>query len=225
MGELLECIEVGPGGGSPQGVQGSVIWLHGLGADGHDFEPIVPMLGLPEVRFVFPHAPVMPVTINGGYAMRAWYDIRTLERAPDRESAEDIRASATLVEALLAREVERGVPPDRIVLAGFSQGAAMALFVGLRHTQTLAGLVVLSGYRVLADTFDAERSEANRRAPIFFAHGVHDDVLPVAQGRDAFEHAKGAHDGEVEWHDYPIPHSVCEPEILEVSRWLHERFD
>jgi phospholipase/carboxylesterase len=144
--------------------RGSVVWLHGLGADGHDFESIVPMLRRPDVRFVFPHAPSQPVTINGGFVMPAWYDILALDRRPDRESEPDIRRSTLLVEALLQREKDRGVPANRIVLAGFSQGAAMALHVGLRHAEALAGLVILSGYRVLPGRFEGR---AQRGQPAY----------------------------------------------------------
>lgn len=200
------------------------MWMHGLGADGNDFMPIVPMLGLPDVRFVFPNAPVMPVTINGGMVMPAWYDIKTLERGPDREPEADVRASAQHIEALLAREAERGTPPGKTVLAGFSQGAAMALHVGVRHAQTLAGIIVLSGYRLLADTILAERSAANTRTPMLFCHGTMDDVLPVDSGRSAHDFmAEHGNAEAIEWHEFPIAHSVSEDEISVVARWLAER--
>lgn len=221
MTEILPCVEI-----EPQGTpRGSVVWLHGLGANGHDFEPIVPMLRQPHLRFVFPHAPSLPVTINGGFVMPAWYDILTLERDPNRESASDIRRSAELVEALLRREKERGVPAERIVLAGFSQGAAMALHVGLRHSETLAGLLILSGYRVLASTLDAERSEANQGTPILMCHGSLDPMLPIDLGREAHDALRERMPkAEIEWHDFPIGHEVSPPEIEVVAQWLAKRF-
>jgi len=198
--------------------------MHGLGADGHDFAPIVPMLGLPDVRFIFPHADVMPVTLNGGMVMRAWYDIISLERGPGREPEPGIRASATQIEALIAREVERGIPPERIVIAGFSQGAAMALHVGVRHAAPLAGIMVLSGYRLLADTILAERSSANLATPILFCHGTHDEVLPVSEGRAAHDFMVEHGDTtDVAWHEYPIGHSVNDAEIAVVAAWLGKR--
>lgn len=222
MTKVLPCVEIEP---RVQPQRGSVVWLHGLGADGHDFEPIVPMLRRPDLRFVFPHAPSQPVTINGGYVMPAWYDILTLDRSPDRESEPDIRRSTALVEALLQREKDRGVPAERIVLAGFSQGAAMALHVGLRHAEALAGIIVLSGYRVLPHTFEAERSEANLRTPILFCHGLYDPLLPIDLGREAHDFAKAQlPEADVRWHQFPIEHSVSEPEIEVVARWLAERF-
>ena len=158
MTDVLPCVEI-DAQGEPAG---TVLWLHGLGANGHDFEPIVPLLELPQVRFVFPHAPARGVTINGGLIMPAWYDILALGTAAGGEDADDVRESAAMIEALIAREGERGVPSENVVLAGFSQGGAMALFVGTRHAQPLRGIMVLSGYEVLARTREAEASEANR---------------------------------------------------------------
>lgn len=222
MAQILPSVEIGP---EREPAAGSVVWLHGLGADGHDFEPIVPMLGQPRLRFVFPHAPAIPVTINGGIVMPAWYDIRTLDRSPDRESEADIRRSTEQIEALLQREKDRGVPSDRIVLAGFSQGAAMTLHAGLRHAEPLAGLLVLSGYRVLPGCFEAERSEANRGTPLLMCHGTHDPLLPIELGHEARdflrEHMPTA---EIRWHEYPIQHEVSVPEIEVVAAWLRERF-
>lgn len=198
-----------------------MVWLHGLGADGHDFAPIVPVLRLPHARFVFPHAPAMPVTINGGFVMPAWYDIRSLDRAPDREDAEDIRVSAECIAELLEREIDRGIPAERIVLAGFSQGAAMALHVGLRFPKRLAGIVVLSGYLVLPETLAAEWHAENRSTPVLFGHGRHDDLVPMASGREAFDrvqrHRPPAH---TSWHEFPIGHEVDDAEIDVVARWL-----
>jgi phospholipase/carboxylesterase len=199
----------------------SLIILHGLGADGNDFVPIAEELDLGAVgavRFVFPHAPTRPVTINGGYEMRAWYDILGTDLAR-REDEPGLRASQAAVEALIAREKARGVPASRIVLAGFSQGCAMTLLTGLRHGERLAGLVGLSGYLPLASTLVAERSEANRNTPIFLAHGRSDPVVPLA-GAVASRDALIALGHPVEWHEYPMQHSVCAQEIVDLNRWL-----
>ena len=199
----------------------AVIWLHGLGADGHDFEPIVPELDLaatPAVRFVFPHAPMRPVTINGGAIMRAWYDVVSLEGVR-REDDAGVRASQASVEALIAREASRGVPAARLVLAGFSQGGAIALQTGLRHAERLAGIMALSTYLPLASTVAAEASAANRDVPIFMAHGRHDSLIPIERAtisRDALRKAGY----EVEWHDYAMEHAVCREEIDDIAAWL-----
>ena len=198
-----------------------MVWLHGLGADGHDFEPIVPWLRMPEVRFVFPHAPLRAVTINGGVVMPAWYDITTLGE-DGGEDAADVRASAQEVEALLARERQRGVPGGRIVLAGFSQGAAIALYAGVRHRETLAGILVLSGYEVMGTAREAESSPANRRTPMLFCHGTEDPLVPVERGRAAHR-AYATAEREAEWREYPMAHQVCDAEIADVRDWLHAR--
>lgn len=211
---LADSIEIETGPGEPQG---SVIWLHGLGADGHDFEPIVPELRLPaglRLRFVFPHAPVRPVTINGGMAMRAWYDILTLERGGLSDIA-GIRASAALLDGLIARERERGIAADRIVVAGFSQGGAIALHSGLHYKERLAGIMALSTYLPLDDAPAA----AARKVPIFMAHGTLDPMLPMSLGRDSADLLL-AHGLLVEWHEYPMAHSVCAEEIVDIRRWL-----
>jgi phospholipase/carboxylesterase len=199
----------------------SVIWLHGLGADGHDFEPVVPMLGLPPglgVRFVFPHAPVRPVTLNGGMAMRAWYDIASLTASRDQDEA-GIAASSELVHALVAREVQRGIPVERQVIAGFSQGAAMALHTGLRYPQRLAGIIALSGYLLLPDRLAAEGSAANREVPVFMAHGSHDPVVAFDYGHRSAQFLQQA-GYPVEWHSYPIPHSVSPNELTDIGGFL-----
>jgi phospholipase/carboxylesterase len=199
----------------------AVIWLHGLGADGYDFEPIVPELRLPAapaVRFVFPHAPMRPVTINNGAVMRAWYDIVSLEGVR-REDDAGVRASQASVEELIAREASRGIPAARVVLAGFSQGGAIALQTGLRHAERLAGIMALSTYLPLAPTLAAEASAANRGVPIFMAHGQYDSMIPIeraAISRDVLR--KAGYD--VEWHDYPMAHSVCLEEIGDMGAWL-----
>jgi phospholipase/carboxylesterase len=199
----------------------AVIWLHGLGADGHDFEPIVPELELPDtpaVRFVFPHAPLQAVTINGGAVMRAWYDIYNLDGAR-REDDAGVRASAQRVEALIAREAERGVPAARIVLAGFSQGGAIALHAGLRHPARLAGIMALSTYLPLASSVAAEASAANRNVPIFMAHGELDSLIPIERARmsrNALQRAGYV----VDWREYPMQHAVCAEEIADIAAWL-----
>jgi phospholipase/carboxylesterase len=203
----------------------SVIWLHGLGADGHDFAPIVPELvavDWPALRFVFPHAPVQPVTVNGGMPMRAWYDIVGFDLLARQDEA-GVRASIAAVEALIARENERGVPAERIVLAGFSQGGAIALAAGLRHAKRLAGIVALSTYLPIADTLAAERSAANADVPIFQAHGTFDPVVIPPRGSDSRDLLQrlGYH---VEWHDYPMAHAVCAEEIADLRTWLGRRF-
>ena len=198
----------------------SVIWLHGLGADGHDFEPIVPELGLPaalRVRFIFPHAPVRPVTLNGGMAMRAWYDI--LELGGVREDGEGLRQSQAEVEALIANEAARGIAAGRIVLAGFSQGGAIAFQAGLRHPKRLAGIMALSTYLPLAGTVEAERHAANRDLPIFMAHGTMDPMISIGRAQQSRKMLE-ALGYPVEWREYPMPHSVCPQEIADISAWL-----
>ncbi|MBA3477636.1 MAG: dienelactone hydrolase family protein [Lautropia sp.] len=217
MSMTLEVSELESG----KNADASVIVLHGLGADGTDFVPIAQELKLDpvgEVRFVFPHAPVMPVTINGGMSMRAWYDILGTEftRVEDERG---LRGSQAMVQTLIDREIERGIEPRRIVLAGFSQGCAMTLMTGLRYGQRLAGLVGLSGYLPLSAVTEAERHRANHDVPIFLAHGSADQVIPIGRAtasRDALK-AMG-HD--VEWHEYPMPHSVCGQEVADLNRWL-----
>lgn len=214
---LPETVEITTGAA----VSASVLWLHGLGADGHDFEPVVPELQafLPApTRFVFPHAPVRPVTVNGGYAMRAWYDIVSFDRNAPQDAA-GIAQSHRTIEALLAREVERGVPRSRIVLAGFSQGGAMALYSGVRQAEPLAGILALSCYLLEPARFDAELQPATLRTPVFLAHGEYDNVLPLSLGeraRGRLEQAGFA----VEWHQYPMPHSVSPDEIAHIGAWL-----
>jgi phospholipase/carboxylesterase len=210
----LETVEVEP----PEQARHAVVLLHGLGADGHDFEPVASELRLPAVRWVFPHAPLRPVTINGGTRMRAWYDIAGLDhRSPEDEAG--IRESARAVAELVAREKSRGIPPERVVLAGFSQGGAVALYAGLRQPERLAGLAALSSYLPLATRLAAEAHPANAAVPVFMAHGTRDDVVPHAFGersRDALTSRGYA----VEWHAYPVAHGVCPEEIADLRGWL-----
>ena len=217
MADLLDCVEIETAGDP----ETSVIWMHGLGADGHDFEPIVRELDLPArpgIRFVFPHAPLRPVTINQGHVMRAWYDVRALAGVR-REDEAGVRQSARQIEALIAREQQRGTAPGRLVLAGFSQGGAMALHVGLRHPDRLAGVLALSCYLPVAGALAAEASPANRDVPIFWAHGAHDPMIPLALAEQSRE-LVAALGYPVDWHRYPMPHAVCAEEIADVARWF-----
>jgi phospholipase/carboxylesterase len=199
----------------------AIIWLHGLGADGHDFAGLVPELdlsGCPAIRFIFPHAPSIPVTLNGGYVMPAWYDILGADLI-DRQDAAGIRASEQAITALIEREMARGIPASRIVLAGFSQGCAMALHTGLRFPQTLAGIVALSGYLPLAAQFAAERSAANAHTPIFMAHGKQDPVVVPARG-EASRDLLTRLGYPVQWHSYPMPHSLHPREVVDIGVFL-----
>ena len=199
----------------------AVIWLHGLGADGHDFEPIVPEIvrrGERAWRFIFPNAPVRPVTINGGMSMRAWYDLKGL----DRKAAEDVagfRDTDTQIRQLIANEDARGIPTNRIVLAGFSQGGAVSLYVLPRLPDKLAGVMVLSGYLPRESSFSAERVPANDATPIFMAHGQGDNVLPMSMGLQSRDFLK-TQGYKIEWHDYPMAHAVCAAEITDIREFL-----
>ena len=216
MSELLDAIELETG----PAPDAAVIWLHGLGADGHDFEPIVPELRLPaklQVRFIFPHAPSRPVTINNGMRMPAWYDILQLGGGTEDEAG--IRASQAQVEQLIARETSRGVPSTRIVLAGFSQGGAIVLQTGLRLQEKIAGIMALSTYLPLAAKLAAERSAANATVPIFMAHGRKDPMIPIARAQASRE-ALEKLGYKVEWREYAMPHSVCGEEIADMAAFL-----
>jgi len=202
----------------------AVIWLHGLGADGHDFEPVVEQLALApnsRIRFIFPHAPHRPVTLNGGYVMRAWYDLYSLERdsRQDREGLEQARQS---IDALIWREGKRGIPPSRIVLMGFSQGGAVALHTGLRRDEPVAGIGALSTYLPLHHLLAEERHPNSHDTPIFMAHGLHDPVVTYDIGTDSRDHLI-EHGYHIEWHEYPMEHSLCPQEIDDIAQWLNER--
>jgi phospholipase/carboxylesterase len=217
---LPECVEVQ----TTRAPAACVVWLHGLGADGYDFVPVVKeleSLGAPAARYVFPHAPMMPVTINNGFVMRAWYDIRTADLG-HREDENGIRASQASVEQLLAREIERGTPRRRIVLAGFSQGAAIALQTGLRQAEPLAGLIALSGYLPLAEKFAAERHAGSAGVPILMAHGDADPVVPMQRAirsRDLLASLGYS----IAWHQYPMQHAVCAEEIEAIAAFMRDR--
>ncbi len=217
MSELLEHVQID----TADNPDISVIWLHGLGADGNDFVPIVRELdlsGLPGIRFIFPHARTIPVTVNGGYVMRAWYDITGAELVR-REDENGLRASQKEVEAFIAREKARGIPASRIILAGFSQGCAMTIQTGLRHPEKLGGMICLSGYVPLSSKLPTERTQESLATPIFMAHGRHDNVVP-------FNRAEMSHDllvslgYDVEWHAYAMQHTVCLDEVQHLSAWL-----
>ena len=204
----------------------AIIWLHGLGADGHDFEPIVPELRLPpelRIRFVFPHAPSIPVSINGGYIMPAWYDIRHTDiRHTDigyEQDEKGIRESARSIQMLIEREQLHGIATNRIILAGFSQGGAMALHVGLRQGEALGGIMGLSCYLPLGGTVEKEMRDASKKTPVFMAHGVDDPVVPYVFGDKSHRTLVSA-GFDVDWHSYPMEHSVCHEEVIAIGRWI-----
>ena len=221
MTTLLETIEIET---SPNPAA-AVIWMHGLGADGNDFVPIVneiDLSGVPGgIRFVFPHAPTRAVTINNGHVMRAWYDISfgDLEGHTRKADEKGVRASQAQIGQLIARENQRNIPANRIVLAGFSQGGAVALQTGLRYADTLAGVMALSTYLPLAESFAQEATPANAKTAVFMAHGIQDPVVPYAMGKASHERLQQA-GYAVEWHDYAMQHSVCLEEIADIGHWL-----
>ncbi len=216
---LLEHIQIETG----PNPTASIIWMHGLGADGNDFVPLVQELdysGLPAIRFVFPHAQTMPVTINGGYVMRAWYDIVVTDLTR-REDEAGLRASQEQIEALIVREKERGIPASKIILAGFSQGCAMTLQTGLRHPEKLAGMLCLSGYLPLADKTAAERTPESRQVPIFMAHGRQDPVVTINRAEQSRDLLRSL-GYDVEWHEYMMQHSLCIEEVRDINAWLRK---
>ena len=204
---------------------GTVIWLHGLGASGDDFIPIVPHLDLPDVHFVFPNAPLRPVTINGGFEMPAWYDITTLEMTPEREHPPHIREVTTLIQECIQREQERGILPHQIILVGFSQGAAVSLHVGRTYWESLGGIVVLSGYMLLEHEYNRNQSHPNNyHTPMLFCHGVRDLVVKYDRGARGYELLEKVH-ARMEWRDFYVGHEVCLDELRHLCAWLHQRFD
>jgi phospholipase/carboxylesterase len=215
---LLPCVEVGA-----ENAEFAIIWLHGLGADGHDFEGIVPELKLNlAIRYIFPHAPAMPVTINNGLVMPAWYDIKS-SQIDQREDEAGIRRSEKALIALVENEIQRGIPSENIILAGFSQGGAIALHTGLRYHKPLAGIMALSTYMPLTDTLDNEIHPANREIPILLTHGLYDTVIPIELAQQTnttlqqFEYSP-------EFQTYPMEHSICPEEINDIKRWISARF-
>lgn len=220
--DLLPAIEIETG----DKPDCAVIWLHGLGADGSDFVPVVPELGLPAslaVRFVFPHAPSIPITWNNGYVMPGWYDIYSLDEGRRHADEDGIRQTRDAVRLLIERENARGIPTERIVLAGFSQGGAIAYIAGLTHPDRLAGIIALSTYIAAPAMLEAERTPANATTPVFAAHGVEDEVVPPALGTAARDMV-AAFGNPVEWHAYRMPHSVCLEQIQQIGTWLTARF-
>ncbi|MDQ2069891.1 alpha/beta hydrolase [Natronospira bacteriovora] len=219
--QSIDCLEMSTG----DEPVGSVIWLHGLGADGHDFEPLVPQLRLQDtlpLRFIFPHAPVRPVTLNGGMAMRAWYDLVSLERNSPQD-LDGIEESAETVNRLIRQEIKRGIAAKNIVIAGFSQGGAVALHAALRYPERLGGLIALSTYLPKAEELEQEASAANRELPIFMAHGAQDPVVQPSLGEASFRHLERL-GYAVKWRTYPMPHAVCPQEIDHIRAWLLNLF-
>jgi len=217
---MLDKIEINP----KNTPAASVIWLHGLGADGHDFINIVPQLALPEkqgVRFIFPHAPLRQVTLAQGASIRAWFDITSLSVAGINSDEKAIYASQKAIEALIEQEIARGIPSQNIVLAGFSQGGAMALQCGLRYPQTLAGILVLSGFLPLADNLKAEKTLANQNTPILMLHGELDNVIPLPWAKVSYQKLFELN-YNIEWQDYCMQHTVCEDEIVTIGLWLRQ---
>ncbi len=217
---MLETVVINPS----QPAKACIIWLHGLGADGHDFAPIVPELKLPDsmaVRFVFPHAPIQSVTLNDGMLMRAWFNIYALSIGAQQDE-EGIRRAQEAVDALIMQEIKRGIPANKIILAGFSQGGALALHCGLRYSQSLAGILGLSTVLPLAEYIMQEASSANKHIPILLTHGIYDSVIPLSLA-ELSKTALTQFGYQVGWHTYPMPHSVCAEEIADVSAWIQER--
>jgi len=213
---LLPAIEVPPA----KLAQASIIWLHGLGADGHDFAGIAPQLALDHAaRFIFPHAPLRPVTINGGYVMRAWYDVKGLDKSAPEDLA-GIQASSQAINAWIEHEHTRGIPYHKIILAGFSQGGAIALYAGLRHPQRLGGILALSSYLPQAAVTAQETQGRHRDLPIFIGHGTEDTVVALTWGELSHQHLQSI-GYQPEWHTYPMPHSVHPDEISDIAKWLN----
>jgi len=220
--KLLDCIEIT----TAEQCDYAVIWLHGLGASGHDFEPIVPELHLlqrPGVRFLFPHAPVRPISVNGGAAMRAWYDISSIDFEEREQDAEGITDSATAIGDLIDSQIEQGIPASRITLAGFSQGGAIALYTGLTSCHKLGGILALSSYLPLQPNVLENIGEQQRTVPVFMAHGTADDVVRFRYGEQS-RAALEASGVQPEWHAYPISHSVSADEVMDISAWLKRQF-
>lgn len=220
--QMLDCAEINMGSATEY----AVIWLHGLGADGHDFEPIVPELRLPShlnVRFIFPHAPVIPVTVNKGQRMHSWYDIDNIDLAASSYDEVGMRRAAAQTEMLIARENERGIPSERIILAGFAQGGAVALHTGLRYHQRLLGVLALSAYLPMPETLLGERHHFNRSTPVFMAHGLYDEVVHIRYSRKAVNTVEKL-GNPVDRHEYYMPHAVYPEEIQDIRRWMQQRF-
>ena len=223
MEPQIHCLEIGPDSGKLESV---VIWMHGLGADCNDFAPIVPLLERPNTKFIFPSAPKIPVTINFGYVMPAWYDILDMDwnSGKVRESSDDILKSANMIRDIIDNQINSGVDSKKIVIAGFSQGGAIALHVGLTYSKILAGIMVLSGYLVIPDHTSTIKAESNSETPLLFCHGIYDPTVPLDQGKIAFEFSKNEHTSTL-FCEYPMGHEVCMPEIEQIKDWLSEVLD
>ncbi len=222
MSEQLNAVIVEP----KSSHKSSIIWLHGLGANGHDFEPVVPELKLPAksgIRFIFPHAPVRPVTINGGMVMRAWYDVRNTDLRK-QEDSQSIHQSSQLINQYIQQEIDSGIPANRIILAGFSQGGAIALHCGLRYPDKLAGLLVLSSYLPLPEIFSDQANKPEQCPPILMLHGEYDPVIPVDSGETSAEFLQN-HGFQVDWRTYHMDHAVCLEEIRDIGMWIQERLN
>lgn len=220
--KLLDCITIA----TSENCTHSVIWLHGLGASGHDFEPIVPELGLASesgVNFVFPHAPVRPITINGGAPMPGWYDITSLDFGSREQDVTGVQESAEHVNALIAAQIEQGIPAANIILAGFSQGGAIALYTALTSKHPLGGIMALSTYLPIQDIALAQITTHGKSLPVFMAHGQHDEVIQIQHARQSLDILQN-HGMDIEWHDYPMPHSVSADEIADIAAWLKRQF-
>ncbi|MCY7296254.1 alpha/beta hydrolase [Alteromonas sp. a30] len=218
--ELLPFVEVNP----QTQHDAVVIWLHGLGDSGNGFAPIVPQLNLPadhKIRFVFPHAPIRPVTINNGFQMRAWYDIKSMN-FEDRADKAGVQESTAMVEALIESEMAKGVPAERVILAGFSQGGVIAYYLGARLQKKIAGMICLSTYMSDNPSTFSEWSDTNKNTPIFAAHGQFDDVVPIQLGKNAYTNMKD-NGFAISWKEYPMQHNVCLEQLHDISRWLQER--
>jgi phospholipase/carboxylesterase len=216
----LPYVEVNP----KSNAKATVIWLHGLGDSGNGFAPIVPDLKLPDelgIRFVFPHAPTRPVTINNGMSMRAWYDITSLDFT-NRADSQGVKESSALVADLIEKEIAQGIPADKIVLAGFSQGGVIALNLGTRYEKTLAGIMSMSSYMSEPEKLSGEAHAANKNTPVLVAHGTHDDVVPIFMGNAAFKVLE-SNGYKVTWHEYPMQHNVCMQQLHDISSWLQEK--
>ncbi|MFT6779751.1 MAG: phospholipase/carboxylesterase [Paraglaciecola sp.] len=218
--DALPFVEVNP----ENKIKATVIWLHGLGDSGNGFSPIVPDLKLPDelgIRFVFPHAPTRPVTINNGMSMRAWYDITSLD-FNNRADSQGVKESSNLVAALIEQEIARGIPANKIVLAGFSQGGVIALNLGIRFEKSLAGIMSMSSYMSEPEKLTVEAHSANKNTPIFVAHGTHDEVVPIFMGNTAFKVLE-SNGYQATWHEYPMQHNVCIQQLNDISSWLQHQ--
>ncbi|MFA6409691.1 MAG: alpha/beta hydrolase [Gammaproteobacteria bacterium] len=221
---MLETVEINPKSGE---AEFSIIWMHGLGADGYDFASIVPQLKIPDslgVRFIFPHAPIRPITFAGGERMRAWFDLKGLNADAASGDEKGVKESEKLIIELIENEIARGIPSQNIILAGFSQGGAMTLYTGLRYPKPLAGMLVLSGFLLFASKLPTEKNSANDKTPILMLHGSEDNMVPIVWAKSSYKNLKDL-GLNITWQDYPMPHSVCDKEIQDIATWLQKVLD